>query len=49
MVMMQFLIGEIASLPHFLLVATNYFYAGLPTVFCTITQKKRKNLAILPR
>ena len=23
---------------HFLLVATNCFYAGLPTVFCTITQ-----------
>ena len=22
---------------HFLLVATNCFYAGLPTVFCTIT------------
>ena len=22
---------------HFLLVATNWFYAGLPTVFCTIT------------
>ena len=23
---------------HFLLVATNWFYASLPTVFCTITQ-----------
>ena len=23
---------------HFLLVAINCFYAGLPTVFCTITQ-----------
>ena len=23
---------------HFLLVATNCFYAGLPTVFCTITE-----------
>lgn len=23
---------------HFLLVATNCFYAGLPTVFCTITK-----------
>ena len=23
---------------HFLLVATNCFYAGLPTVFCTITR-----------
>ena len=22
---------------HFLLVATNCFYAGLPTIFCTIT------------
>ena len=22
---------------HFLLVATNWFYASLPTVFCTIT------------
>ena len=25
---------------HFLLVATNCFYAGLPTVFCIITTKK---------
>jgi hypothetical protein len=25
---------------HFLLVATNCFYAGLPTVFCTITRLK---------
>ena len=25
---------------HFLLVAINCFYAGLPTVFCTITNKK---------
>ena len=24
---------------HFLLVATNWFYASLPTVFCTITLK----------
>ena len=24
---------------HFLLVAINCFYAGLPTVFCTITQE----------
>ena len=23
---------------HFLLVATNCFYAGLPTIFCTITR-----------
>ena len=23
---------------HFLFVATNCFYAGLPTVFCTITE-----------
>lgn len=23
---------------HFLLVATNWFYASLPTVFCTITR-----------
>lgn len=23
---------------HFLLVATNWFYASLPTVFCTITK-----------
>ena len=23
---------------HFLLVATNCFYAGLPTIFCTITE-----------
>lgn len=39
---------------HFLLVATNCFYAGLPTVFCTITVfhlylgfsiKKSKNLS----
>ena len=36
---------------HFLLVATNCFYAGLPTVFCTITwvltplYKKRESLA----
>ena len=26
---------------HFLLVATNCFYAGLPTVFCTITTDLR--------
>ena len=26
---------------HFLLVATNCFYAGLPTVFCTITKKEK--------
>ena len=26
---------------HFLLVATNCFYAGLPTVFCTITIYQR--------
>ena len=29
---------------HFLLVATNCFYAGLPTVFCTITQKSDTHL-----
>lgn len=29
---------------HFLLVATNCFYAGLPTVFCTITK-----IALLPQ
>ena len=28
---------------HFLLVATNWFYASLPTVFCTIT-KNHTNL-----
>ena len=27
---------------HFLLVATNCFYAGLPTVFCTITLLSKK-------
>jgi hypothetical protein len=26
---------------HFLLVATNWFYASLPTVFCTITESLR--------
>ena len=38
---------------HFLLVATNCFYAGLPTVFCTITvisysdsQKYEKNFIL---
>ena len=25
---------------HFLLVATNWFYASLPTVFCTITENR---------
>ena len=29
---------------HFLLVATNCFYAGLPTVFCTITVEPRYGL-----
>ena len=28
---------------HFLLVATNCFYAGLPTVFCTITRYNEKS------
>ena len=28
---------------HFLLVATNCFYAGLPTVFCTITKNRTKS------
>ena len=29
---------------HFLLVATNCFYAGLPTVFCTITRYRPPSL-----
>lgn len=29
---------------HFLLVAINCFYAGLPTVFCTITYNFGKNM-----
>ena len=32
---------------HFLLVATNCFYASLPTVFCTITQNDLEMLALL--
>lgn len=32
---------------HFLLVATNCFYAGLPTVFCTITRNASQNRNIL--
>ena len=31
---------------HFLLVATNWFYASLPTVFCTITQSNAGSVEI---
>ena len=31
---------------HFLLVAINCFYAGLPTVFCTITPLVLRHLAM---
>ena len=31
---------------HFLLVATNWFYASLPTVFCTITQRSEATAQI---
>ena len=32
---------------HFLLVATNCFYAGLPTVFCTITTNEGRQMPTL--
>ena len=32
---------------HLLFVATNCFYAGLPTVFCTITTKRRRLISDL--
>ena len=34
---------------HFLLVATNWFYASLPTVFCTITGPLPPPLLKLPK